>query len=83
MFSILGSQRALFDKVIVEANLNVGNFRITKEKNTPGTTKLIGTGMVTVTYEPSGIARHYRDGVFPPPHVDFARELTLNIFKTR
>ncbi len=82
MFSIFGSQRALFDKAIVEAKLNIDDFEITKEKDTPGATKPIGTGMVTVTYKPTGVARHYRDGVFPPPHVNFERELMLNIFKT-
>ena len=82
MFSILGSQRSLFDHHIVEAKLNVGNFEITKETDTPGATKLIGTGMVTVTYKPTGIVRHYRDGVFPPPHVEFDRELKMHIFKS-
>jgi len=41
------------------------------------------TGKVTVTYKPTGIARHYRDGVVPPPHVKFERELKMDEFKTR
>ena len=55
---------------------------ITKERDAPGATKLIGTGKVTVTYKPTRIARHYRDGVFPPPHVEFKRELKKDMFKT-
>ena len=82
MSLILGSERALFDRYIVNAKLNVDDFEITKERDAPGTTKLIGTGKVTVIYKPTGIARHYRDGVFPPPHVEFERELKKDKFKT-
>ena len=82
MSLILGSERSLFDGYIVKAELNVDDFEITKERDAPGTTKLIGTAKVTVTYKPTGIARHYRDGVFPPPHVEFERELKKGKFKT-
>ena len=77
------SERALFNRHIVEAQLNVDNFEITKERDAPGATLLIGTGKVTVTYKPTGIARHYRDGVYPPPHVEFERELKKDMFKMR
>ena len=83
MSLILGSERKLFDRHIVEADLNADNFEITKETDAPGTTKLIGTGKVTVTYMPTGIVRYYRDGIFPPPHVEFDRELKKDLFKTR
>ncbi len=83
MSVILGRERALFNRHIVEAQLNVDNFEITKEREAPGATKLIGTGRVTVTYMPMGIARHYRDGVYPPPHVEFERELKKDMFKMR
>jgi len=82
MSLILGSERKLFDRHIVEADLDVDDFEITKETDAPGTTKLIGTGTVTVTYKPTGIVRHYRDGVFPPPHVEFDREIKKDLFKT-
>ncbi len=82
MSLILGSERKLFDRHIVEADLDVNDFEISKERDAPGTTKLIGTGKVTVVYKPTGIARHYRDGMFPPPHVEFDRELKKDIFKT-
>jgi len=82
MSLILGRERALFDRHIVKADLNVDDFEITKERDAPGTTKLIGTGKVTVTYKPTGIVRQYRDGVFPPPHVEFKHELKKDIFKT-
>ena len=80
---ILGRERALFDRHIVEADLNVDDFKITKERDAHGITKLIGTGKVTVNYKPTGIARHYRDGAFPTPHVEFRRELKKNMFKMR
>ena len=79
---ILGSERALFDRNIVRANLSIGDFQITKERDAPGTTKLIGTGQVTVIYKPTGIAGHYRDGVLPPRYVEFERELKKGKFKT-
>ncbi len=68
---------------IVAADLDVDDFEITKETDAPGATKLIGTGKVTVIYKPTGIVRHYRDGVFPPPHVEFKRELKKDMFKMR
>jgi hypothetical protein len=83
MSLILGRERALFDLHIVEADLNVDDFEITKERDAPGATTLIGTGKVTVTYKPTRIARHYRDGAFPPPHVEFERELKKDMFKMR
>ncbi len=83
MSLILGSERKLFDRHIVEVDLGVDDFGISKERDAPGTTKLIGTGKVTVVYKPTGIARHYRDGIVPPPHVEFDRELKKDLFKTR
>ena len=80
MSLILGSERKLFDRHTIEADFNVDDFKITKERDAPGITKLIGTGKVTVTYKPTGIARHYRDGIVPPPHVEFDRELKKNLF---
>jgi len=82
MSLILGSERKLFDRHIVEADLDVDDFEITKERDAPGATMLIGTGKVTVTYKPTGVVRHYRDGIFPPPHVEFDRELKKDLFKT-
>ncbi len=79
---MLGSERGPYDRCIVEAKLNVDDFEISKERDAPGATKLIGTGKVTVTYKPTGIVRRYRDGVFPPPHVEFKHELKKDIFKT-
>ncbi len=82
MSLILGSERKLFDRHIVQAHLDVDDFEITKERDAPGITKLIGTGNVTVTFKPTGVVRHYRDGIVPPPHVEFDRELKKDIFKT-
>ena len=81
MSLIEGREREHYDRVIDEAELNVNDFEINKERDAPGATKLIGTGKITVIYKPTGIARHYRDGVFPPPHVEFGRELKKHMFK--
>ena len=90
---IFGSERALFDRCIVEAELNVDDFKIAKERDAAGDMQQMGTATVTVKYTPptsaaatstpTEIARHYRDGVVPPPHVEFERELKMNIFKTQ
>ncbi len=80
---ILGSELVLYERCILEAKLNVADFEMNKESDAPGATMLIGTGTVTVTYKPTRIARHYRDGKFPPPHLEFEHELKMNIFKTR
>ena len=87
MSLILGSERALYNLVIVEAGLNVDAFEITKEEDVPGTKGKdslgdVGTGTVTVTYKPTEIAHHYRDGVVPPAYVQFEKDLKLNLFKT-
>ncbi len=83
MPQILGSERAPFHRCAVEAKLNVVAFEINKDRDAPGAIQQMGTGTVTVTYKPTGIARHFRDGVVPPPHVKFERELKMDEFKTR
>lgn len=80
MSLILGSERALYNHYIVEAHLKVDDFEISKEHDIPGTKRRSGTGTVTVTYSPTGIAREYRDGVIPPPHIEFERELKNGAF---
>ncbi len=88
MSLILGSERALFDRHIVEADLNVDDFEITLERDAPETKRKdsfggAGTGTITVTYKPTDISRKYRYGVVLPPHDQFDRELKMNLFKTR
>ncbi len=82
---ILGSELVPYNRCILEAKLNVADFEMNKERDAAGAKQQMGTGTgtVTVTYKPTGIARHYRDGVVPPPHLEFERELKMNIFKTR
>ncbi len=80
---ILGSELVLYSRCILEAKLNVADFEINKETDAAGAIQQMGTGTVTVTYKPTGIARHCREGKFPPPHLEFERELKMNIFKTR
>ena len=82
MFLILGSELVPYTRRILEAKLNVTDFEMNKVRDAPGPLKQMGTGTVTVTYKPTGIVRHYRDGVVPPPYVEFERELKMNIFHT-
>ncbi len=79
---ILGSELVLYTRCVLEAKLNVTDFEMNKETDAPGATPQMGTGTVTVTYKPTGIVRHYRDEVIPPPHVEFERELKMNLFHT-
>ena len=48
MSVILGSERSLFERYIVEAELNVDDFDITKESDALGDKQQRGTGTVTV-----------------------------------
>lgn len=80
MYLVLGSERALYNHYIVEARLKIEDFAIVKEHDVPGSGKRPGTGTVTVTCKPTGIARQYRDGVIPPPHLEFERELKTGLF---
>lgn len=83
MYLVLGSERALYNHYIVEAQLKVDDFEVGKEHDVPGAGKRSGTGTVTVTYKPTGITRQYRDGVIPPPHLEFERELKEGLFEAR
>lgn len=83
MYLVLGSERALYNHYIVEAQLKVADFEVVKEHDVPGTGKRSGTGTITVTYKPTKIARQYRDGVIPPPHLEFERELKQGLFVAR
>jgi len=88
MSQILGSERALYNRVIVEAKLNVDAFEITKEEDVPrtegkGSLGDAGTGTIKVTYKPTSVSTHYRDGVVPPPWLQFDLDLKGNLFKTQ
>ncbi len=83
MSIILGSERALYNHYIIEVQLSIDDFDVSKQHDIPGTRKGPGTGTVTVTYMPTGIARQYRDGVIPPPHLQFERDLKEGVFATR
>ncbi len=88
MYMVLGSERANFDHYIVEAELNVDAFEISKGEDVPGRSGIgslgaAGTGTIKVTYKPSGVSSHYRDGVIPPPWLQFDLDLKGNLFKTQ
>ncbi len=87
MSTVKGSKLASFHRIIVEAKLNIDAFEITKEVDAPGTKGKgnlgdAGTGTIKVTYKPTGISAHYRNGVVPPAHLQFETDLKLNLFKT-
>jgi hypothetical protein len=88
MYLVLGSERANFDQYIVEAELNVNAFEVSKEEDAPGSKGFgslgdAGTGTIKVTYKPSGVSSRYRDGVIPPPWLQFDLDLKRNLFKTQ
>lgn len=88
MYLVLGSERANFDHYIVEAELNVNAFEVSKEEDAPGSKGFgslgdAGTGTIKVTYKPSGVSSRYRDGVIPPPWLQFDLDLKRNLFKTQ
>ena len=87
MSQILGSECLLYNRVIVEAKLNVDAFEITKEEDVPGTKGKgslgdAGTGTIKVRYKPTSVSAHYRDGLVPPAYLQFETDLKLNLFKT-
>ena len=83
-----GSKLASFHRVIVEAKLNLDAFEIILERDTRGSEGKGslwdgGIGTIKVTYKPSGISSHYRDGVVPPPWLKFDLDLKGNLFRTQ
>ncbi len=84
---VKGSKLASFHRVIVEAELNIDAFEITLERDTRGSEGKgrlgdAGIGTIKVTYKPTDVSAHYRDGVDPPAHLQFEADLKLNLFKT-
>ena len=84
---VKGSKLASFHRIIVEAKLNIDAFEITKEVDAPGTNGKgspgdAGTGTIKVTYKPTDVSAHYRNGVDPSAHLQFESDLKLNLFKT-
>ncbi len=84
---VKGSKLASFHRVIVEAELNIDAFEITKEEDAPGIKGKgspgdAGIGTIKVMYKPTDVSAHYRDGVVPPAHLQFESDLKLNLFKT-
>jgi len=81
MSLIHDSEREDFVQCIVAANLNVVDFELTEQKDEPGTMQVaVWTGTVTVTYEPTGISRTYKDSTWS---ANFEDDLKANVFKTR
>ncbi len=69
---------------IVEAELNVADFKLTEQVDSDGPKEgHFPTGTVTVTYTPTGVARSYDGGGGSTWSDKFERDLNLNVFKTR
>ncbi len=80
--------RRHFDQVIVEFDLDIDDFEISLERDSPEVKRTdslpdAGTGMVTVVYKPTELSRKYRYSVVPSAEVQFERELRMDLFKTR
>ncbi len=70
-----------FQATILNAGLSVDDFELAERRDADGPKEgYFPMGTVTVIYKPTGIARHYRDGVFPPPHVEFDDDLNAGEF---
>ncbi len=71
-------------RCIVEAELNVANFKLTEQLDPDGPKEgCFPTGALTVTYTPTGVARSYDVGEGSTWSAKFERDLNLNVFKTR
>ncbi len=78
------SEREDFMWTIVAANLSVDDFKLTEQVNPDGPKEgYFPTGMVTVTYTPTGIARTYHAAGVSTWSAQFERDLKDNVFKTR
>ncbi len=80
--------RRHFDQVIVEFDLDIDDFEISLERDSPEVKRTdslpdAGTGMVTVVYKPTELSRKYRYSLLPSAEVQFERELRMDLFKTR
>jgi len=87
MSMFIGVEGAPFHRCIVEAKLNLDAFEITLERDTRGSKGKgslgdAGIGTIKVTYKPTSVSAHYRDGVVPPADLQFEADLKLNLFKT-
>ena len=87
MSMLIGIERGYFHRCIVAAKLNVDDFEITLERDTPGSKRKgslghTATGTLKVTYKPTGVSTHYRYGLVPPAYLEFEADLNANIFKT-
>ena len=81
MSLIHDSEREDFVQCIVAANLNVFDFELREQKDELSTIEVtVWTGTVTVTYEPTGISRTYKDSTWS---ANFEDDLKANVFKTR
>ncbi len=88
MSMVKGSKLASFHRVIVEAKLNIDAFEIKREGDTRGSKGKgslgdTGIGTIKVTYKPTSVSTHYRDGVIPPASQQFETDLKSNLFKTQ
>ncbi len=69
---------------IVEAELNVDDFKLTEQLDPDGPKEgYFPTRTVTMTYTPTGVARSYDAGGGSSWSAEFERDLNLNKFQTR
>ncbi len=81
MSLIHDSEREVFVQYIVAANLNVVDFELTEQEDETRTIGVaVWTGMVIVTYKPTGISRTYEVSTWS---ANFEDELKSNLFQTQ
>jgi len=84
MFLILDSEHRDFKHCIDAADLYINDFELTERPHPDGPKEgYFPTGMVTVTYKPTGIARTYHAAGVSTWSTQFERDLKDNVFKTR
>ncbi len=84
MSLITDSERADFERVIVQAGLDVDDFELTEQRDESGPKEQhVRTGRVTVTYKPMGITCSYHAGHVSAWLMEFEHDLKRKAFQTR
>ena len=78
------NERKHFEQCVVEAGLRVDDFELTEQPDEFGSKQgYFPTGIVTVTYTRTGVARRYHTGGVSPWSAQFERDLKSKVFQKR
>jgi hypothetical protein len=70
-----GSERFIDNRHIREAEFDGADFGITRQSDVPGMKYQPGIATVMVTHKPTDTTRQHRGAVYPPPFLEFERDL--------